>query len=391
MKVLFISTEDVKYGAPKSMQKLIQTLRSEHNIECVLLTKKHNLLNDWCDEQGIENYSFKYRDIMASTNFDTWWLNVAKHINKYVSYIIGCFTQKKINRLPIDFAEIDFIHSNSNRVDIGVYISRKYNITHIWHLREMDEGTKNILFYHRNCVNYMNESADCFIAITKAVKNSWVRHGLDEKKIRVVYNGIDPSSIVPKKEKILTGKIIKIVAVGRIERVKGQMDIVNALCDMPEEEQKHFQLDFIGDAYADYKRLLIKKIKKSMCKANINFLGYCKNVSEMLQDYDIGITCSEAEAFGRSTVEYMMAGLLTIASDTGANKELINDKETGLLYTYGSAINLMTILMDINVNREKNALIASAGNQSARNTFNAKNNAEGVYKIYEEMHTLNER
>ena len=58
MKVLFISAGDYKYGAPKSMFELIVSLKNAYGVEPVLLTKKHNELNDKCNMLGIENYSF---------------------------------------------------------------------------------------------------------------------------------------------------------------------------------------------------------------------------------------------------------------------------------------------------------------------------------------------
>lgn len=385
MKVLFISTEDAKYGAPKSMKKLIQTLKTEHGVECVLLTKNHNQLNDWCNDEGIENYSCNYRDIMAGDSYETWILNAGKHVVKYLRYLKGGISQKKIDSVGIDFSTIDLIHSNTNRVDIGAYISKKYNIPHIWHLREMDEGTKNMHYYKKHCMEYMNNNADKFIAITEAVKSSWVRHGLDEKKTSVIYNGIDPQDVKVKNTPIFSDDKIKIVGVGRIERAKGQLDIINAVCDLPSKYQQQVQLDFIGEAYNDYKKLIVDRIKKSDCKADINFLGYKSNVGELLQNYDVGITCSAAEAFGRTTVEYMMAGLLTIASDTGANPELIKDGETGLIYHFGDSNSLKDIITEIIDNRKRYSDVAVQGYNSATEKFNSKRNEEQIYECYSEF------
>jgi len=385
MKVLFVSTEDVKYGAPKSMQKLMSTLSLEYGVECILLTKKHNLLNEWCDNHGIENYSCNYRDIMAGDSYELWWLNFAKHTIKYFRYILGKFTQSKVAKLPIDFDSVNIIHSNTNRVDIGAYLGRKYNIPHVWHLREMDEGTKNMHYYKRNWVSYMNESADCFIAITKATADSWIRHGLDKEKVKVIYNGIDPSAIVEKMSPVLQNDVIKIVAVGRIERAKGQLDIINAICDLPKELQQCFQLDFIGDAYADYKRLLKDRIEQSDCKAKINFKGYCQNIGEILQDYDIGITCSAAEAFGRTTVEYMMAGLLTIASNTGANCEIVENNVSGVIYKYGDSDSLKNVLFDICHHRECYRDYSKNAQARAKQYFLAVDNCTNIYKLYESI------
>ena len=382
MKVLFISTEDARYGAPKSMQKLMELLMKEHNVECVLLTKKHNILNDWCDEKGIENYSCNYRDIMAGDSYERWYLNFAKHCVKRLRYIKGGLTQKKIDKLGIDFDSIDLIHSNTNRVDIGVYISKKYNIPHIWHLREMDEGTKNMHYYKKNWADYMNRGTDAFVAITNVVKDSWISKGLDENKIKVIYNGIDPQGVVSKEKENFQDDIIKIVAVGRVERAKGQMDLINALCRLDEVTQQKFQVDFIGESYSDYKKMLMQKMEQSKCQTKINYCGYCGNVGEVLQQYDIGITCSPAEAFGRTTIEYMMAGLLTIASKSGANQELIDDEDSGIIYDNDLADSLERVLINITNNREKYIKIAQNGRLQSIKRFNAEMNANLIYELY---------
>ena len=57
MKVLFVSTADYKYGAAKTQIDMILALKNIHGVVPVILTKKHNALNELCDSLGIENYS----------------------------------------------------------------------------------------------------------------------------------------------------------------------------------------------------------------------------------------------------------------------------------------------------------------------------------------------
>ena len=149
MKILFISGGDYKYGAPKSMMAMIESLRKYYNIEVILLTKKRNILNEYCDEHNIENYSFWYRDIMAGSPYTNRILTISKHIVKYLSYLFGNLTMHRINSLPINFETIDIVHSNTNRQDIGAYIASKYNIKHIWHIREMGQEDYNVIFYKK--------------------------------------------------------------------------------------------------------------------------------------------------------------------------------------------------------------------------------------------------
>lgn len=380
MKVLFISTGDSKYGAPKSMLALMQLLKEKYDVDVVLLTKKHNSLNEFCDAHGIENFSCFYCDMMSGSNYESRYKNALKHIIKYVLYMTGEMTKSNVKKMGINFGEIDIIHSNTNRIDIGAYLSEQYNIPHVWHLREMDEGTKNMVYYKKNWSTYMNNHADSFIAITKAVKESWRKHGLDGNKIQVIYNGIDQTKI---ENRILREDgLLKIVVVGRVEMSKGQEDLIRAICILPEEKQRTIVVDFIGEAYAEYKKKLMRMMESQHCMAKINFLGYCKDVNERLKNYDVGITCSTAEAFGRTTVEYMMAGLLTIATDTGANPELISDGESGLLYRQGNAEKLAEIICGIMDKKYNTDELRESGKRRANSLFCAESNADKIYELY---------
>ena len=49
---------------------------------------------------------------------------------------------------------------------------------------------------------------------------------------------------------------------------------------------------------------------------------------------------SKNEAFGRVTVEYMLQNLAVIASDAGANSEIIENGVSGLLYRLGDVDDL---------------------------------------------------
>lgn len=385
MKVLFVSTGDAKYGAPKSMMALMKKLKADYQVECILLTKKHNELNEECDALGIENYSMYYSDIMAGSSYEKWYLNTAKHIVKYMMYLLGSVTKSKVKHLGIDFSTVDIVHSNTNRVDIGAYIAKEYGIPHIWHLREMDEATKGMCYYKKNWQSYMNENVTKYIAITKVVKESWANKGLDEDKIKVIYNGVDETKIHTSNCEY--DDTLRIVGVGRIEKSKGQEDLIAALCNMQPDLQKNITVDFIGESYKDYKDKLLKMMEESDCKSTINFKGYSTTVLEDLKDYDLGITCSPAEAFGRTTVEYMMAKLLVVATDTGANPELIEDNKTGLLYKQGDSEQLRLLLEKVMANKEDMLQMRENGYQSAITNFTAAKNAEEVYQLYSEIVT----
>lgn len=386
MKVLFISAGDYKYGAPKSMFELIVSLKNAYGVEPVLLTKKHNELNDKCNMLGIENYSFWSRDIMAGSAYRNPVLNMMKQCVKFCLYIWGGMTVRwQINRMRIDFSSIDIIHTNLNRNDIGCYISKKYNIPHIWHLREIGGKDYKICAYKTDVIGYMNKNADHFIAISETVRRAWAERGLDDRKVKVIYNGLNVSCFKQRKEQKHIADQIKIVMTGRIEPFKGQDQLIKAIGALPDEIKGRISVDLYGEAYRDYKNYLIKYIQKMELEDIVHFCGYCDHVPEMLAEYDIGIVASKAEGFGRVTAEYMLAGLMVIASDTGANTELIDHGRNGLIYSDGDVRDLAEKIEKVIENPE---LIDSTGRcarKDAEDKYDNARYAREVHCLYEEL------
>lgn len=383
MRVLFISGGDYKYGAPKSMITLIEGLKEKYGIEPILLTKKHNELNNYCDQHGIENYSFWYRDIMAGSPYSNKLLTMMKHVVKFFAYIWGGITQSNISKLPIDFSTVDIIHTNTNRQDIGVYISKKYSLKHVWHIREMGKEDYNVLFYKRECIQYMNKHADAYIMISKIVKNKWESIGLLSKKMHVIPDGMDIEKISKKHAR--EDSNIKIVITGHVQPNKGQLQIVEAISILPDEIKRKVRLDIIGEAYPDYKKKIEQVISEKGLQDQIKLLGYRNGIGEILSEYDIGITCSKAEALGRCTIEYMLAGLLTVASDTGANSELIENGKTGILYKYADIEELSEKLCWIAKHKIESEQIADAGHMDAKWKYSKEQCADKVYEVYQNV------
>ena len=95
--------------------------------------------------------------------------------------------------------------------------------------------------------------------------------------------------------------------------------------------------------------------------------------------------CSKAEGFGRVTAEYMHAGLGVIASDCGANPELIQNEKTGLLYNKVDTTSLTKKIMEYYQNRELLISCARDGQWIAKNTFTQEINARYIYCLYNEI------
>ena len=99
----------------------------------------------------------------------------------------------------------------------------------------------------------------------------------------------------------------------------------------------------------------------------------------------MGLTCSRSEGFGRVTAEYMHAGLAVIASDTGANPELVENGINGFLYRNGDVVDLSKRIAFFMDNREEIKRCGERGLEIARTKFTATKNADAIYDLYESI------
>lgn len=381
MKILFISNKDDKFGAPKSMLELIETLKKNYSIEPIVITSCYNNINARCEELRIENYVTKHRDFMIPSCKNKFKF-LAKYCIKYIQYKIGKSRSQRLIKKYINMDEIDYIHSNSTVIDIGAILAKKYNKKHIWHIREFGDKDYNFIAFRKNYINFMNKNTSRFIAISDAVKENWIKRGIDENKITTVYNGIDLKGIQEREEE-KNNEQLKMVITGSICETKGQIQVIKAIEILSQDIKEKITLDIIGEGNEKYENSLKDYVKKVKLEDNIKFLGYRSNVKELLKNYDVGIMASKSEGFGRVTVEYMAAKLCVIASNTGANNEIITDRENGIIYKYNDIKDLANSIEFIYNNRN-NYLNKYSEKAQLRvyNNFTTEINARNVYNIY---------
>lgn len=333
MHILYVADGDSKYGAPHSLFQLISEIKKiDPSIKVsIALTKNSDRAEDY-KKAGCDVYRVSYEPFCQGIPYEYWKIPI-KLVFRGILYLYGrCVSIRQLEK-QLDMEEVDLIHSNSSREDFGARIAGKYGIPLIWHIREFGDLDYHCFHYLKNYIGLMNQTATEMIAVSKAVKEHWVSKGILESKITSIYNGVKEKKQVKKqypKEK----DMIRLVMLGLLNWAKGQHQIIKAMAALTEDELKRVRLDIVGDGTAEYTHTLKRLIRENHLEEQVSLLGYQKDFDRNLYRYDCGIMCSKCEGFGRVTAEYMMAGLPVIASDTGANPELIKDKFNGLLYRY---------------------------------------------------------
>jgi starch synthase len=184
------------------------------------------------------------------------------------------------------------------------------------------------------------EMADALIAVSEETKTDILNHfDVDEKKISVIYNGIDLDeyNVTTMTSTLERYGIDKnkpyVLFVGRITRQKGIIHLVNAIEYINPETQ------IVLCAGAPDTPEIAKEMEESVAlvkktRKNVIWISEMLEKKEVIQLYshaDVFCCPSIYEPFGIINIEAMACGTAVVASAVGGIKEVVVEGETGLL------------------------------------------------------------
>lgn len=380
MKVLYIIDPGTIGGATHSFFEMIMQMRDKNVIPIVCISE----YTEFCEL--LKSNSIQYIELRHQTVLYPLKIN---HLRDYFSlfkvavkyYLCELYALYRANRL-IDFSQIDIIHTNSARNDIGCYLSKIYKKPHIMHIREFSDLDFECKSLNPFYITLYRNGVNRFIAISKAVAYHWINKGLPKEKISVIYNGINYHKIERNRD---FSSNLKIVMVGGVTKSKGQFVAIEALSLLPAEIRCQISLDIIGWGSESTFKECRSMIQKFGIGNQVNILGSRNDVYSMLSNYNVGLMCSRAEGFGRSTAEYMHAGLGVIASNSGANPELIENEVTGLLFESENSKDLAKCIERFFYDRDLLSKCANNAFIKARKNYTQELNADNIFTVYKEF------
>jgi len=114
----------------------------------------------------------------------------------------------------------------------------------------------------------------------------------------------------------------------------------------------------------------------------IDFLGFRKDIGQLIALSDIGISASRQEGLGLNLAEEMYAGLPVVASDDRGHRELVESQVTGYVYPQmdkSAFVRSIIELADNSVLRERMGMNARIKVQH----FSLENALQAMSKIYQ--------
>ena len=170
-----------------------------------------------------------------------------------------------------------------------------------------------------------------------------------EKKLRVIFRGINVDYFNPKNISVLKQEKLKqewglssnkftILLPGRLTFWKGQEKFIESLNILIEDYNiTNFQAIILGSDQGRkvFSKKLINLVERYSLNKKIKFIQHCREMPLAYSLADVVVSASiEPESFGRVSVEAQSMGKPIIASNIGGSKETIINKKTGFLYKY---------------------------------------------------------
>ena len=149
--------------------------------------------------------------------------------------------------------------------------------------------------------------------------------GLELKNYR---NG--NSKIIKEELKISKNEFV-ISMIGELNKNKNQIQLLKAVALLKAEGIKNIRIILVGEG--NQEKILEEEAKKNNLK--IDFLGFRKDIKEIISVSDIICSMSYREGLPRNIMEGMAQGKPFIVTDIRGNRDIIKEFRNGLLVSAG--------------------------------------------------------
>lgn len=220
------------------------------------------------------------------------------------------------------------------------------------------------------------------ITITPETKETLLKHINFNKKVYVVYNGINLQDYNDqlKPYKFPVSKSIKnpyfLVQVAGFREEKDQDTLIKSLKYLPE----NYVAVFVGDGK---RRAFCEALaaKEQVLDRTI-FMGIQQEVPSIMKAADIVIMSSIFEGFGRTAVEGMAAGKPVIGSDVAGLAQVIGD--SGLLFKVSDAKALANQVTLLSSDNELYSKLSKRSLERAK-MFSKERMITGYEQVYQDL------
>lgn len=365
MKICFISNCPRIGGAERVLLETIDVLLQE-GIECRVLLPGAGKFAEELERRGIPHVIIRSAFLTLPGEPTVW-----RRLKAAARILMATLLVAR----EIVASKCDVVYSNTVTVGHGAIAAALLNKPHIWHLHEFGREDHGYGYYFGekfSCQAVGRLSVSC-IVVSKALADKYARY-IPYTKLAVVY----PSMNLELERLSDSGNSgcdgnhrgqLRCITVGGIVEGKRQADAIQAFAHL-QKDGINAALTIVGAVESPrYRQELDESIKQHHLEEKVHFAGEVRDARSLIQASDVLLVCSGAEAFGRVTIEAMLAGKPIIGSAAGATPELVRDGCNGLIYPLANSAALADKIRYLYQNPEAGRLLGENGKQWAESLF----------------------
>jgi glycosyltransferase involved in cell wall biosynthesis len=308
------------------------------------------------------------------------YLGLGKYSPSNVRAITEMIIQEK--------AELIHLHGYS-AANFGRMASKKTGVANVVH----EHAVLKTLPHQFVADLLLRSATDAAVAVSENVKRFMIRsRSIPERKIRVIWNGIDLAKFKRLAEEAIAGKKKElnipigapvIGTVTRLREEKGVEHLIRAIPVINRAVPEAFFL-IVGDG--PLRSQLADLTQTLRAGRQTLFLGFRDDVADLLSLFDVNVIPSLTEGFPLSLIEGMCIGTPIVATAVGGINEIGVEGENVLFVRPKSADEIAHKVIHLLKDSAMREKFRQSGRRLSQK-FGIENNATKLRLLYDELTT----
>jgi glycosyltransferase involved in cell wall biosynthesis len=317
--ILLVSANSDRYGAERSLVSLAKYINRNSKYSSLVVIPTAGPIISLLKSAKVD---FICQSFQGNVNQGRG----VKLLRGFSKYLINFISARRLKRQLIRRKiNVSLVHTNTITTDFGIQVALNLAVPHIWHVREMAKAAFNFDFELGPLyLKKMASLTDVIVCNSNEVRR-YYQDILGRSDLITIYNGVSIPQVNQEAE--FQSSYFKILMIARLTEEKEHLSALRACSYLLSQGRINFCFDLWGDGPDREK--IERTINALGLTDRVNLKGYADSIP--IADYSIGLSCCRYEAFGRATVEYMLAGLPVVGVNSGGNREIIT-AASGILY-----------------------------------------------------------
>lgn len=264
---------------------------------------------------------------------------------------------KSILRMPFEVLKmkatilehnIDLVHSSGGAwMFKAIIAARLAKCAAVWHLNDTSSPSPFRLLARLIMKHWVSGVIVAGSRVTEHYLPDYDEAYKDKFNLNSIEAPVDTTRFTPIDTAKHSDTSLQLLTVGNISPVKDYLTVVRAANRLRTHD--HIKWRVIGSSYAsqDKYRIVLNELMDKLNVTSLDFIGSSNKVVQQLQNCDIYICSSAAEASPTSVWEAMACGLPIVSTDVGCVRDYIVNGDNGFLVTPGDDAAIAKHVLDL--------------------------------------------